>query len=256
MTDDSMTSTNISEGDLVAYADGTLDPSRRALLTDTIARDPELAATVAAFREQTAFLQKTFDHVLGEPVPLRLLATVHSSPVRQALRTAAVACFVLTIGTGIGWMGRDAVLVDPMIDRLGQRAALAYTTFGTSETPLLDVSPAAVSTGGWPTKTLGRQMRAPLLTPLGFELVGGRLMMGDTMPAALLIYHDQDGRRLAIFIRSDIEPHGATPMRQLAVEPHPAVYWTRDAIGVAVSGNLTLQELTAAAEIVRAQSLI
>jgi len=255
MTDGKPNAT-ITEADLIAFADGTIDPARRALVADAIARDSELAATIAAFRQQTIVLRQVFDPVFAEPIPQKILETVQTDHVLRPWRMLAAACAILTIGVCMGWIARDVVFGDPLGTSLGQRGALAYATFGAHDAPDLDVSSAEILEGHWLIKTLLRDTPVPDLEPLGMKLAGGRLMMGETQPAALLIYHGENGRKLTIFMRSDIDPVRTIPIRQHSDAYFRSAYWAQNEVGFAISGNLSPEKLYATAEFVRAQGQI
>lgn len=67
-----------SEEDLMAYADGELDDTKRQQIRDAINRDPEIARRVASHQALKDSLRKGFDPVLQEPVPDRLLTAARS----------------------------------------------------------------------------------------------------------------------------------------------------------------------------------
>jgi hypothetical protein len=74
---------NLSEETLMAYVDGELDGLTREQVTRAIATDPELARRVAAHQALRAKLRASFDPVLKEPVPDRLLSLVHGAQSGQ-----------------------------------------------------------------------------------------------------------------------------------------------------------------------------
>jgi hypothetical protein len=70
----------LSDEVLMAYADGELDPQMRARVEDAIASDPEVARRVAAHEALRGKLRSTFDRVLDEPAPDRLIAAARAKP--------------------------------------------------------------------------------------------------------------------------------------------------------------------------------
>ena len=62
----------ITEDDLHAYLDGTLDPSRRLAVSLYLAAHPADAARVEAFRAQKEAVHALFGSVVEEPLPQRL----------------------------------------------------------------------------------------------------------------------------------------------------------------------------------------
>ena len=74
---------NFSEETLMAYADGELDPPTRAALEAAMAADPGLAQRVAQHRALRRRLQAAFDPVLEEPLPKRLVESVHGTSAQR-----------------------------------------------------------------------------------------------------------------------------------------------------------------------------
>jgi hypothetical protein len=64
---------------LMAYADGELDPETRSQVQAAIATDPDVARRVAAHTALRASVRATFDRVLDEPIPERLIAAARAS---------------------------------------------------------------------------------------------------------------------------------------------------------------------------------
>lgn len=247
--------TEITEADLIAYAEGKIAANRRALVADHIARNPEAAETVAAFREQTRTLKSALDPVLDEPVPLRLLAVARRGRGPSWPSLAVAASLLFAIGLGAGWTGRAALDGSALESGLGQRAVLAHTVFASSLAPILDQTADAIEENGWLSATLGRPTPTPMLDEAGFALIGGRLMMGETHPAALLIFRDQEDRRVSLYLRSDVDNAGQTPMRHISGEKSNSVAWSDGPNGAAVTGDLPLAELEAVARTIRQQLL-
>ena len=69
-----------SDETVMAYADGELDAATRAAIESALAADPELARRIAQHRELRQRLRSTFDPVLEEPVPERLVAAARGRP--------------------------------------------------------------------------------------------------------------------------------------------------------------------------------
>jgi len=77
---------DISEEDLHAYLDGALDAARRFRVAAYLARFPQQAARVEAFRAQKEGMQALFDDVARETPPKRLSRIM---PKRSWLRSWA-----------------------------------------------------------------------------------------------------------------------------------------------------------------------
>ncbi|HYC13361.1 MAG TPA: hypothetical protein VEC75_03875, partial [Stellaceae bacterium] len=59
---------------LIAYLDGETDAATSSEVAAAIARDPALAHQAEAFRRSAAALRATFDEILHEPLPERLVS--------------------------------------------------------------------------------------------------------------------------------------------------------------------------------------
>ena len=69
---------------LMAYADGELDTATRQQVQDAIDRDPEIARRVASHRALRDSLRSSFDAVLNEPLPDRLLSAARAVALEPA----------------------------------------------------------------------------------------------------------------------------------------------------------------------------
>jgi len=74
----------ITEAILMAYVDGELEPGARAQVEAAMAADPDIARRIARHRAFRDRLRASFDEVMEEPVPDRLLATA-AGAIRLAL---------------------------------------------------------------------------------------------------------------------------------------------------------------------------
>jgi len=71
----------ITEAILMAYVDGELEPGARAQVEAAMAADPDIARRIARHRAFRDRLRASFDEVMEEPVPDRLLATARAASV-------------------------------------------------------------------------------------------------------------------------------------------------------------------------------
>ena len=76
---------------LLAYVDGELDAAARADVDAAIAVDPQLAQRVQQQQALRQMLSATYDPVLDEPMPARLLAAARAPlPSRKVVDLGAV----------------------------------------------------------------------------------------------------------------------------------------------------------------------
>ncbi len=75
---------NLTDETLMAYVDGELDDEVRAAVEAAMASNPAVARRVAQQRALRERLRATFDRVLDEPVPERLLDASRSAPMGGA----------------------------------------------------------------------------------------------------------------------------------------------------------------------------
>jgi hypothetical protein len=93
----------ISDEELVAFADGALEPSRAAALAERVAADPALARQVQALRESRQLLAAALGPVADEPIPQHLLAAARGpAPARRLPpRWAIAASGTLLVAAGL-----------------------------------------------------------------------------------------------------------------------------------------------------------
>ena len=105
----------------------------------------------------------------------------------------------------------------------------------------------------WLSKRLGFAVHAPDLNSVGFALVGGRLVAGNEMPAALFVYENADKQRLTLQVR---KPAGSVPETafRYALENGVGVYyWIDENCTYALSGNLDRAQLLSIGRVVYGQ---
>ena len=245
----------IDDTALHAWVDGQLPVERVADVEAALARDPELASRASAWRAQTALLREGMDAWLDEPVPARLLDAAARKPDVARWQPWFAAAATLVMGVALGWSGRDATLARAGIPTTFAREA-AYAPAIYTNDPRRPVEVAASDAQGlvtWLTRRVGQVARAPDLTSVGFELVGGRLISGNEKPTALLMYENAAKQRLTLQWRK--LPAG-TDEAQFRYDVENGVgvfYWIDDACAYALSGSLDRRQLLAVARITYGQ---
>ncbi|MEY2872783.1 MAG: hypothetical protein RLZZ373_154 [Pseudomonadota bacterium] len=272
--------TDVQADELHAYADGRLPPERRLAVQAWLAAHPDEATQVQQWQSLNQALHLGFDDVLNEPLPLRLVwaaqgdaaPPVPAAAVQARWRlwsrpgpgwaTAAllVGLVGLVVGGGLGYQlgqGRQTALVSAGVSgRFVHDAALAHAVYVPEQRHPVEVDARqADHLVAWLSKRLGTPLHAPQLAPLGFELLGGRLLAAGEGPVAQFMYQDAAGVRLTLYVRR-AAPAGARPADtltafQVAREGDVEVfYWVEDGFGYALSGRVDRPQLQAVAEVV------
>ena len=256
-----MSSVPISDDDLMAYADGQLAHERREAVEQALARDPALGVRVASIREQNAALRDAFDPWLAEAIPPRLIAAAEGrAGGGRLLRTwpALAAAATLVLGIAVGWFGRDA-----MLERSGtpttfaRQAALTHVLYAADQRRPVEVwANEEAGLVRWLTRRLSYDAHVPDLNPLGFALVGGRLVAGNEKPTALVMYENAEKQRLTLQWRVTNEhggESGETSFRYSLENGVGVFYWIEDQCAYALSGPLDRAQLLAVARVVYGQ---
>lgn len=274
-----------------ALTDGRLPPANTKALQQQLAADETAQATVAQWQAQRQQLRALHQDMLDAPVPEALLQTVARATARRAdqhrqwWRWCGMAASVL-VAFGLGWMVRDqwpAVAPHGVLDvnanapsqRFAAQAAMAHAVYQPEQRHPVEV-PAAQQEHlvQWLSKRLGRPLKLPLLTAQGYELVGGRLLPGDTGARAQFMYQNSAGERVTLYLGA-LAPTAASkpslsagsvapatpPTPQYADTAFrftqeglvPGFYWTEQGFGYALSGQLPRPALRALATVVYQQ---
>lgn len=243
----------IVENELMAFVDGRLDAERAAHIEHQAQHDHELAATLAALRTQQQALRASLDPVLDEPIPVRLLRTKLNPPFSWPRVAAAMAW--IAFGVILGSQFSHEILSSKKslapahaaqdLPRFVHQAVVAYGVFAPEMRHPVEMRSAEAQTlNTWLSKRLQREMQAPDLTRLGFSLMGGRLLPGETnKPAAQFMYEDRQGQRITMYLRGMAEPTAETAFRFVQQGSVNTFYWVEGDWGYALSGELSRNQL-------------
>ena len=95
----------------------------------------------------------------------------------------------------------------------------------------------------WLSKRLGTDLKAPKLGPLGYELVGGRLLSGPNGPVAHFMFQDARGARLTLYVSAQRGETRETAFRFSQEDRVSVFYWIDGRNGYALSGELGREQL-------------
>lgn len=247
----------IGEAELHAYVDGELPAVRHAAVERYLAANPVEAERVRAWQVQKQELAALFAPVLDEPLPgsLRALASPPAAVdaqkrpflARWALARIAAGLLVALLGGAAGWYGhaqyQSADRVAQMVP-LPRQAAVAHVVFSPDVRRPVEVSAEHEDQlVAWLSKRLGTPVRPPRLAALGYELIGGRLLPGNSGPVAQFMYQDAGGQRLTLYVTTENAANRDTGFRFAKEGAVNVFYWIDGQFGYALSAGIDKGEL-------------
>jgi anti-sigma factor RsiW len=243
---------DITEADLHAYADGQLEEARRLRVEAHLANDAEAAEGVRVWREQGEALRVLYNPVLNEPVPQRLLA---AGARRRRWPYYALAAGTVGLSFGLGWMAR-AYRADTSVETaaLPRRAAIAYAVYAPEVRHPVEVgADHQDQLVKWLSKRLRHELKVPILTQQGFELVGGRLLPGSTGPVAQFMYQNAKRKRITLYVSRRQAGPRDTAFRFSQENKISVFYWIDGTLGYALSAEMPRAQLLDVATAVYSQ---
>jgi len=242
-----------SDDDLHRLVDGELEPSRRAEVEAYFAQHPAESERVRVLNEMNAGLRALFDPELSEPVPARLLSR---SPARATrLRWVGMAAGLFAIGVLTGWLVRGTIST-PIQQALSlpRQAAIAHAVYSPEVRHPVEVEAKEEDhLVRWLSKRLGTDLKVPNLGPLGFDLVGGRLLSGPNGPVAQFMFQDARGARLTLYVSTQKPDTRQTAFRFSQEDRISVFYWIDGRNGYALSGEMGREQLLGIANAVYQQ---
>lgn len=240
----------IAEDELHALVDGRLGAAEAAQLRDRLAGDPPQQATANAWIGQREALQRAFATPDLESTPAPLLAAAQRaqqlrSGATQWTRWAGMAAAVL-LAFGLGWLANVEYarhVAGSPAAQFARQAAVAYAVFQPEVRHPVEVTAAQQEhLVQWLSKRLGRRLKVPDLHAQGFELLGGRLLPGESGARAQFMYQDAAGKRLTLYLGA-VKDGGTMDAKETGFRFFdeggvPAFYWVDQGFGCALSGPL------------------
>ncbi|PZW45108.1 anti-sigma factor RsiW [Humitalea rosea] len=243
----------IGEDDLQAWIDGRLAPSRMQEVEAWMAANPEAAGRYRAMAAELASLRDALRSRHDAPVPARLRIANLQAGRRRARsrqwRQVAAVCAWLALGSGFGWVGHGlwpmplpgaAPVSGPTRPMVAEAIAAHHVFAADLGRPVEVASRQEDQLLRWLSNRLARPVSAPDLTGQGYRLMGGRLLPGaGGTPAAQLMYQDDAGARLTVYLRADRAAGGETAFRFTddAAQGIAGFWWVEQGFGYAVLGQ-------------------
>ena len=252
----------ISSDELHAYVDGRLDPDRRLAVERCLDTQPDLARRVAAYRTQRDGLRAAFTPFAASPIPPQLnLNHLLEARLRQRpiwWRAAVVVVLCLGLGGAAGWYVGSSPRPsrnELAMSLLQQQAMASHVVYADDRRHPIEVTAAdGEHLSQWLSNRLRRSVAPPDLSPLGYRLLGGRLLATEHGgAAALFVYDDAEGHRLTVLFRPM-----ASELRAVRTDgaqgPLSSCSWIASGMGYAVVAAEANQTLDQIADQVRQQA--
>lgn len=259
-----MNSQTVTEADLHAYVDGALPDARRFEIEAYLHGRPAEAERLAAYVRQKEDLRALFDPVQDEPVPHSMAAAPRS---RRAAVQRFAAVLAIAIASGVfGWLLRGQVApmtttqamltspTDSVASPLAHQAAIAHAVFTPEVRRPVEVgADQEDQLVTWLSRRLGTPIHPPKLGKVGYELVGGRLLPGQSGPVAQFMYQNATRQRLTLYVSTEQAANKETGFRFASEGQVNVFYWIDRKFGYALSGGIGKAELARVATIVYEQ---
>ena len=254
-----MSPLNITEDDLHAYVDGALTASRRAEIEAYLAEYPDDAERVRAYQAQNEALKALFNPVLAEPLPDNLHALA-AQPLNVAvnrkkqpnskswfMQRIAAGLLVAMVSGVAGWLAHGQYQNNERMAQgvpLFRQAAVAHVVYSPdARRPVEVTADQEEALVKWLSKRLGTPVSPPKLGPLGYELVGGRLLPGNAGPVAQFMYQDATGQRMTLYVTTENAAKPETGFRFAREGQINVFYWVDGKFGYALSAGVDKGEL-------------
>ncbi|MEW9586124.1 anti-sigma factor [Paraburkholderia sp. DGU8] len=247
---------------LSAFVDGELPHAQHVAIEAQLERHPQAAARVAAWRAQKAALRALCG---APPSSARDANERHEERERNDADDPAVIVvrrrspWWQRVGLAACWLALGAGLTlaaGPFAPRLtggkwggawggagsqppsfAQRADIAYAVYTPERRHPVEVAASEEEhLINWLSKRLNRPLSVPSLQEYGYSLVGGRLLPGETGPAAQFMYENSAGARLTLYVTGI--GRDETAFRLLRDGNRRTFYWVSDGMGYALSGPI------------------
>lgn len=253
----------ITESDLHGYVDRQLTQARRAEVDQYLNARPDERRRVQEWERQNDLLRSLLDPVLEEPLPMRL--PLKPPAIVYPWRGFAAGIAIAVVSAGSAWVVRGSVDGEQMrlalatsaskvasagageLTGFARRAAVAHVVYSPDVRRPVEVgADQEQQLVAWLSKRLGTAVKPPSLQGLGYELIGGRLLPGDTGPVAQFMYHDATGQRLTLYVTREapkLANQPDTAFRFGQDGPVSVFYWVDRNFGYAISGGTDRNEL-------------
>lgn len=261
---------NIHHDDLHAYVDDQLSPDDASLVEHYLSQNSDAASFVDELQKQKEQLKTLFEDTLQEPIPDRLSphelaknieaeakrSSSHPLFYRSRWQSIAAILAVFLFGNVSGWFGHHSLIASNLTSQkrpMVRQALDAHTTYAVEVLHPVEVSGKEEGhLVRWLSKRLQVPIKAPKLQQSGYHLVGGRLLPRNDGVAAQLMYEDQTGKRITLYLIRNQETE-TSAFRFTSEKNMNAFYWLDHDVSYVLVGNITKEALSPLAKHIYAQ---
>lgn len=215
------------EQDLHAWVDGQLDEERKKWVEHYLQQRPEQAAQVRKWQADAQRLRLSLDEFVPQVSSVNAEMKMVRQRIRRSRQWRLAVAFSLLFSVGIGGVAGWQLHASQTLRQIlpMEDAVQAYRLVNSGNVKALDVVASdRDAVNDWMGRYFIDGAHAPNLGNYGFTLVGGRLMVTEQGLAALVIYQDAQGTRVAWYIR----PSGSITLGkgERQAENLKAQYWS------------------------------
>ena len=266
----------LTEDEIHALADHQVLPIDQSDLQTRLAQDPQAQANLLKWQLQRDALRGLYQEVLHEPSPTTLVTRANQTAAAQQnidqwWRWGGRAAGVM-LAFGVGWFANTAWqgmegAQRPLasLSKTGgapdfvRQAGFAHGVYTPEVRHPVEVTAAEQEhLIQWLSKRVGKPLKIPNLASQGYELVGGRLLPGDTGARAQFMFQNAAGIRVTLYLgaitkTSDGNAPPETAFQFAAVGEVPSFYWVDQGFGYALTGQIPREALMQLAQAVYRQ---
>ncbi|WP_292893481.1 MULTISPECIES: anti-sigma factor family protein [unclassified Nitratireductor] len=260
-----MTGRSFDERDIHLALDGELPREDLPAYEAWLETRADMRALSARYVSDRAVLREALAKLSSEDVPHRLqgnMVTVDRATkgarhmTLRRLVAAAVVCIVAGAAGGF-WVGRQQFVTGETLaalDVVGEAVA-AHQVYAAEKLHVVEVGASERShLVGWLSNRVGTELIAPDLQAEGFDLMGGRLLPSGGKAAAQLMYEDEAGERISLYVAHCVKGED-TGFRLFEDEGGRAFYWQEKGFAYTVAGSIDEKRLLQLANVTYRQLL-
>lgn len=226
---------------LSAFVDDELSEKEREAVLVRLQTDAQAAEIVRHYRAQKSSLKTVFPIAPNSGVMRISRPASHWRPV-------GIAAVWIALGIALGvTLGPLSHRWDASTPTFARRANIAYAVYAPEERHPVEVAASQEDhLVKWLSNRLGHPLSAPSLEEYGYSLVGGRLLPGDSGPAAQFMYQNHAGERLTLYIARAARAEARFHL--IRDKNRRTIYWVNDQMGYALSGGVPEREIRSIAQ--------